>query len=115
MMKYIQKFENYTDTPEIGDYIIMKIYAGNEKWRDYINNNIGQVVDIKNSYNYNGTYSHKSVVIRYKNIPENLKHIMSYNSNADEYTKKFMTHRIYAFAKTIEELKVRLTANKYNL
>jgi len=74
---YIKKFENLTDEPKIGDYVICKIkdYLG---LRDFMNDNIGKIIKIKysNKMNYG---------IQYENIPNDICSYFKYENDDSRY------------------------------
>ena len=66
-MKYIKKFENITDEPQIGDYVLIKIHLIEYKKKNevnaFINNTIGVIIYI----------SDIDIRVQYDNIPDNIK------------------------------------------
>jgi len=112
-MKHIKKYKYKSiepQTPQIGDYI--QIYYPNtkdfgplhEKGINFLNNNIGIVVNIE--YNKNLT---KNLTIKY-DVPPELEDFFPFN-----HTKITKLEYIIAFGKTPEEVKLQIIANKYNL
>jgi hypothetical protein len=108
-MKYIKKYENinlpnYNINLPIGEFVICQRDFNNTKIKNYINNNIGIIV-----------YSHKATniyyqtyFVKYDNIPNdvwkgnNLEFIVS-NSEIKHHSSN------------INDLKIILTTNKYNI
>jgi hypothetical protein len=115
-MKYLKRFEDINDYPEYGDYIQIKINSMNDDWREYVNNTIGEVYGIigKNADGFDD--DHDMVAVKYDNPPEYVKRWMTFNFYGnDEYTRDFSVERIVAYGKTLEELNMKLRANKFNL
>jgi len=96
-MKYIKTFENSTNLPKIGDYVIVNpIYFG--MWAiNIVRSSIGQIVNIE----FVNEYS------------KELKYTVAYGL---EY-KGILVYQqeIIAFSKNKEELEPYIIANKYNL
>lgn len=107
-MKFIKKFENYTNMPEVGDYVFMTTYSPKKYHQNFFKKNIGQVV------NYNGGLG---IEVRYTNIPKQLMSLFLYNVKYNGYVKTFNINKIVDFAKTEELLKkqVEFDTRKYNL
>ena len=105
-MKHIKKFEQINNKPEIGDYVLCKApnSALNPYLIDYLNSNFGQIVDEFTTNTMGINY-----YVEYENIPEELK---------PKFLKSKRIYRedsIIEYAKTKEELEVKLSAKKYNL
>ena len=120
----IKRFnENSQETPEVGDYVLVKIDVSNSslsyknELMDYINNTIGQICKIRNQLG--------DIVIVYDNIPNEIKswfkYSYEYNYNSENfvgygsYTRAIDKNKIVAFGKTIEEVELKISAKKYNL
>lgn len=118
-MKYIKHFEeihttdfdeNMTeeDLPKINDFVLCKMPERNldrytDKYieeqtilKNFINNNIGQIVDLINI----------KIIVKYENVPEIIKNNFPYTT--------YLRDIIY-FSDNQEELKVMLDQNKFNL
>jgi len=115
-MKHLKTYETINDGPQIGDYVIIKSNSPVDAVVDFIENNIGQIIDITYPKNlYHDKISRYS--IKYTNIPKN---ITSYFYN-NVIKGKFCNFRksnysdIIEYSKNKEDLKIKLTANKYNL
>ena len=108
-MKYLKRFENHTNI-EVGDYVICRYNSKDyynrtfniKKLIEFINNNIGIVVK----------YDNKMTTIQYHNIPDNIKYLFNLGENKNQVSVK---NTIIYFGKTIEDIEVQLSANKYNL
>ena len=102
-MKYIKKFEN-KEEPKIGDYVLMYSTSSDDKIAHFIKNNFGKIVNF--DYDKNKKVG---VAVLYDNIPEFLKKL------GMERTRTFGIEQIVAFAESEDELKLKISANKYNL
>jgi len=107
-MKYIKKFEtiDYYDIDE-GDYVLIKTESSLSNVREFINNNIGRVAYM--NYNYN------VITVGYNDVPKNVEGFFSKIYPEYPYTRQFQFNRVKEFGKTIEELELKMQANKYNL
>jgi hypothetical protein len=91
-MKYLKKYENIQLIPQKGDYVLMKSDCGNIQISNYISNHIGQI-----------------------EIKEVGAVHVKYNTKIFDSPRIFSVTQIIDFAKTKEELEIRLIANKYNI
>jgi len=107
-MKHLKTYESIEDKIkdkiEIGDYIQV-FYPNlnvsyNEEGIQFLNDNIGKVVEI----------SDNSVSILY-DVPPNVKSFFPYGDN----TKAVYLKYVVGFGKTPEDVKLQMSANKYNL
>jgi len=112
-MKYLKRFENINNNPEIGDYIIIDKLNNilGPSYDDifyFLNNNIGKVVGFGNVYNGKG------IKIKFFNIPKNL----NTHFNPD-HIKIFPMNSILAFGKNKETVKeeaeIQRNIKKFNL
>jgi len=112
-MKYIKLYESSENKtqPQISDYIQINYpHLGqhetqHEKGVNFINNNIGKVVNIIMM----GNEIH-GITIKYDNIPPELENFFPSN-----HTKSYQIKYVIGFGKTPEEVKLQISANKYNL
>lgn len=111
-MKYLRNFENLTEFPKTGDYVLIKTNITNilndEKYnriRVFIDNTIGIILDYNSYRNY--------VVVKYENIPDDIKSYFTYIQ--DRYERMFEIDRIVAYGSTEEELKLKIQTNKFNI
>ena len=103
-MKYIKKFESTQDLPEVGDYVLMNSYDTNVLV-DFINNNYGIFI---NSYVDKLSVKQK-IIVRYENIPGDIDLFFH------DGTRTFDLDLLVSYGSTIEELKMRIESNKFNL
>jgi hypothetical protein len=111
-MKYIKSYEENSDDPQIGDYVICKeendldsssttILIKNQI-NEFLTINIGQIAE----------YDGKWYEVEYHNIPKNVDgwfHASKLNC------RSMKRHEIIHYAKTKEELKPLINQIKYNL
>lgn len=110
----ITKFKIYEakiiNVPEIGDYVIMKRVEGwGEEFDELINflsTQVGKVID----YTYDDDDNIRGVQVQYYNIPKELK-----IKFPKSQTKSAKLQFIEAYGKTPEEVKIKISANKFNL
>lgn len=124
-MKYIRTYENkFKDSliqPQVGDYVITKfddIFTFSE-WSTYLNNTIGQIVEIK--IYTDGT---KHFIVKYY-VLDYIYDIMFKDSDEKRYlkyegNKKFITVHldectIEEYSSNKKDLKIKLAAKKYNI
>ena len=104
-MKHLKTYEEVysytydfdTDSPEIGDYVIMKTTSDNLK--SFIQNNVGQISD----------FQIDDIEVTYSNIPDDIKEFMPLAK------RLFHNKLIQYWSKDKEELEQILIQNKYNL
>lgn len=109
-MKILKFYEDLTDDMKVGDYALMKIVDRNSfipsdnVFYKYINTTIGKICNIRK---YNG------INILYENVPDDIK---GYFGNSDGlYERNFKFSEIVEYGRTIEELKMKLETNKFNI
>jgi len=103
-MKYIKKFEKKIDLPDVGDYVLMNSY-GIPKVVEFITNNYGIFI---NSYVDKLSVKQK-IIVRYENIPGDIDLFFH------DGTRTFDLDLLVSYGSTIEELKMRIESNKFNL
>jgi len=107
-MKYIKKFEMIEDSPKVGDYVLMNISY--DKNSDFYLNYPGKIIKFFTIGKYR-----QGVNISYgDNIPDNMTEILGYTKKHGYY-KNFQYKEIYAFSKNKEDLKIKISANKFNI
>jgi hypothetical protein len=104
----LKRFENHTNI-EVGDYVICKYPTIPEtrninikNLAEFINNNIGYVIRCE-----------EDLDIQYKNVPENIN--IFFSGKKLDIRTDVDKNKILAFGKTLEELELKLVANKYNI
>jgi hypothetical protein len=120
-MKYIRVFETYfdifdkekLDNIKIGDYVLATYYyTENKIFENYINKNIGQVVDISGPI-YNVKYIVNDFAYNTLNSYDK-KHIKEEN-NVKYIIIEFRQNEIEDAAPTEIELEMKISTTKYNL
>lgn len=108
-MKYIKTFEKATETfkpkLEIGDYVVVNTNTHDNNFNNFINTNIGQVMDINVEQYYT------SVRIKYENIPSNIRYM--FLAGTDELS--FVIDIVKYYSKNKRDLEYLLDEEKYNL
>lgn len=111
-MKYIKTFEQQQiryDIPKDdiceGDYVLVDDRSNAVK--DFTNNNIGKVYKIINHHV-------KKFMVVYENMPPRLAPWFDEYSNVGQ-TRTYKIHEIIVWAKTKEELELKMKAKKYNI
>jgi hypothetical protein len=119
-MKHLKYFE-HIDLEEseitIGDYVSLKIrFRENTPYSDtyiFMNNNIGRLLKIDDN-------NWDDFLIGYDNVPDNIKnnfHEKDYTRKHKKiyYTKWINSDRVEEYAKSKEELQLKIDTKKYNL
>jgi len=115
-MKYLRTYEDISNKPKEGDYVLMRInllktntLTYQLQLEEYISNNFGQIDSIN--------FWTDEVTVKYFNIPEEIKNWFQPPSPACRRSRyrKFNIDRIVEFAPTEEDLKLKIAAKKYNL
>lgn len=126
-IKTFEKFDPWTG-PYVGSWVQMRVFnCIDKKYEEFINNNIGQIVDIKRrpSPDEPEINPHSKYEIAYSNIPTILKtHFeFSYNADVNKFTTILepdvrglvMTVKLLDWANNKNELKIKIASKKYNL
>ena len=101
-MKYIRKYEEL-DEPKIGDYVILNVAYLSKEWQDFINNTPGKIIK------KNGGI----IKVKYTNFSNNIQDALTVGNERGVYVTT--TSSIVVFAPTIKEVKLKFSANKYNI
>jgi len=113
-MKYIKTYENFktvsTNNFKVGDYVKIKEtdikqYQENEKLKKFILSNIG-IIKYISEYEY----FNADVFVEYINIPNNIIGFFDDNRYISDIKNLSIANE-----SEIEEFKIKLKANKYNL
>lgn len=101
--------KNIQIDPHMGDYVICKENLVDDNFKDFLANNIGQIVGIKKY----AAFTDIDYFVRYTNIP---KKFQSYFiTNKDIYRKLMSRNEILDISKTKDELEAKIAVKKYNL
>lgn len=123
MIKSFKIFEKLKEIPEVDDYAIMQILTGDFKLDNYVNNTIGQICDVQLSYpdpeitaitNVELYEEIQRIGVIYNNVPVKIRWWFSKMAH-NKYKRLYTPNKLVEFAKTKEELEMKLNANKYNL
>ena len=100
----IKRFENISEGPKVGDYVICE--EGNLNFKDFIESNIGVIYK-------EDTFRNNKYYVKYKNIPINVKKGFIRIDNAN--VRVMYLDEILHFSSNKEELESILVSKKYNL
>jgi len=122
-MKYLKKFEDNINEPEVGDYVSIIGKKFINHLRRYYDDK--DIVNLKKYLlNFPGkihsTFNDKRIGVTYGfDVPEDVKKFLQYDKPYGGYNKIFNYEDINAFGKTIEELKYKIelknNINKFNI
>jgi len=121
-MKYIKTYESIQNGPTTNNYVIVDpnnirseptVPKIKEMFHDFINNNIGQIKDwyFSDSNNTQKIFS----VIYLVEPPKKLKQFFMYDSTSGKYMISIRESKIIYFSDNIEDVEIKIRANKYNL
>jgi hypothetical protein len=116
-MKYIKKFENIKEEPQLGDYVLVQIdlnmVAVKDKVNNFTNSNIGKIVHIS-KVDYGRKNMHNLYLVQCENVPLLLKR--DFITRFDfKNCLPIHENEILSFGKTPEDVQMKLKANKYNI
>jgi hypothetical protein len=127
---FIKKFERFDawTGPFVGSWVQMRVFnCINKKYEEFINNNIGKIVDIKRKSSPDELEINPYSIyeIAYSNVPTILKTHFSFLYNADfnKFTTKLepgvkglvMKVELVDYADSKQQLEKQITAKKYNI
>jgi len=107
-MKHLKMF-NFNNTPEVGDYVLCDIPAGDHnehsELKEFMKNNIGIISSkVNNDFDFSIIYNH---------LPDSLSH---YNEkNKKELGIKVYRDEIKHYSIDISKLETILSTNKFNI
>jgi hypothetical protein len=106
-MKHLKIYEELNiGEPNVGDYVICTNNFFNENLREFLQNNIGRIINgEKSSMDY--------YIVFYEDIDDDLNKY--FNELADGYEIPIFESEILYWNKNKEELQYIIDANKYNL
>ena len=121
-MKYLKYFEDNTE-PQIGDYVVSNFKFSKKIWADYINSNIGQIIDIAPEYeSFHGRtvfYTKYPVTDYIYDIHfmdnENKDLVKTDEDNNKYIIMKFTRNVIINFSPDKENAKIFMTTAKFNI
>lgn len=109
MITAFKIFENNKE-PKIGDYVVC--YDGDSELKDFMFNNIGQIVKInKKGYGHKNNLGH--YLVKYKNYPKELENEFTWDDI--DGGRPMRKYEILHFSKNKKELEMFIQMNKYNL
>ena len=116
---YIRIYEDIKRDPKVGDYIYCNWNFSVKEWEDYINGNIGQIIEIKLN-SYSGKYRVKYYVDDqiYDKIfkGDDEEDVIKTTEDGNKYIiMKLVRDEIIGFSSDKEYLKTMMMVNKYNL
>ena len=113
-MKYLKKFESFNWNSlrdiKIGDYVIIDssklsnfmIKNNVDIYRNFLNSNIGKIINISRVLD--------NIRVKYENIPDIIKDYFEEDNSIFLHPSK-----IKYFSKTIDDLKLKIDTDKFNL
>lgn len=127
-MKYVKTYEETTNEPQVGDYVIcgdpgkfMKYKSKRDNFNYFLSRNVGNIVH-KTSDLYKVMYDAEPTieVLEYAFYEKNyhqIKNIPNIKIFHDKWTNitGFNLDEILYFAPTKEEVEIKLNRNKYNI
>jgi len=107
-MKYLKQYESIIDDlPQVGDYVMCYEDDMIYKMTIFLATNIGKIIGICDHKNRTSEY-----YVHYTEIPNNLKKYFRFKYSGTRVMKR---QEILYHAKNIEDLKMIITQNKFNL
>ena len=116
-MKYIKTYEDSNEKPKIGDYVITNWnFPDDPSWAKYINDRIGQIVEIDNHIDLYYCKYELDDDIFYKFFRRRSERKLTYDENGKHYINmKIKDHYLKVFSPDKEKLAMLLAGIKYNL
>ena len=116
-MKYIKRFEELNNEPELGDYVICSEFPENDydtyyEIDKFLTNNVGRYVknveddDLVEDYFY---------IIEYENVPDYLFLYFPEEKGVKNRCRRLNRKSIIDFSKDKEELEAKISAKRYNI
>ncbi len=113
-MKYIKLYENVINDLKVGDYVMINVdylFGANKRelkiYKEFLKNNIGQVTYINNGFTNSGI---EWFEVKFRDIPFQISKFFR-----DDNTERYKINNIIHHSDTIENLKIKIEADKYNL
>ena len=107
-MKYLKLFENYSEKDiKIGNYV--SVVTIHEPTKDFINNNIGKIVDV-----YRKGIIVDYIKVKFNKIPWQLNSYFTH-WNGKYCVREYPVKSIVEIGKTKKEVEQKLLARKYNI
>jgi len=107
-MKYIKTFERVSRKFKVGDYVVAENMPYKPEIRDFLNNNVGEVVRLKDFNNKIMFYT--NFFVKYKNVNKEIE--IWFPDNIKEFDRDALR---LATKEEIENQKIKNTANKFNI
>ena len=120
-MKHIiiyESYQNKTESPQPGDYVICKEHTNFHTLKKFIKNNIGQFIEYRTRENTNRTYDHITpnycYIIHYDNIPYNLSQHFEYANNLTN-CRIMSLNEITHWSPNKQDLELIILSKKFNI
>jgi hypothetical protein len=120
-MKHIKKFENVNDQPQLDDYVILELSDDQndcldkyDQIKQFFLTNIGQITFVDTNFFEGEYYIHFPQPISSKD-KKILKSFREQNGLDENEDLPILEYEIKYWAKTIDDLKLKVVADKYNL
>ena len=112
---------NYAEYPDVDDFISIHIKSANKDLEKFTNNTIGKVIELTDIKDvFDNTYD-KEIIVLYDDVPVEISsYFTSYHAIIDGvirkiYKRRYLMSEVDSFGKTVEELKLKKTRNKFNI
>jgi len=119
-MKHLKTIENTSIKLQIGDYVICDENSSYpDELVEFLNNNIGQVVEFRNDNNSTANSFHSlnknyNIFVVYNNIPISIVNKFYYHKYIN-YCRLFSMNEIKVYSSNSKDLEFIIDANKYNI
>jgi len=108
-MKYIKTFESRKKVFKVGQYVISEYVPFKPDIKNFLENNIGQIIGISKNFGYNDK-PYTAYNVKYTNIPSDLKWVFK-NDIHDFYPENIRL----ATKEEIKKYKLYNITNKFNI
>ena len=117
-MKYLKTYENLSE-PQIGDYVLANFKFDDIEWANYINQNIGELLKIKNDGIFKPYrvkyYVDDDAYKKFFEGDEEEEDLIKFENDKRYIIMKFDISDIKVFSPNKEDLEMLLASKKYNL
>jgi len=123
MITTFKIFENLNSNYKVGDYVLMNIECGSSDMTtdfvNFVNTTPGKIYKITPEFsNHHGDFMYDDLLVLFEddNVPNYIRfHMIRSNNIKGPMFKNFTSLDIKYFAETLEDLKIKIEQDKYNL